>query len=183
MGRNLGTVRSGERQEAAVTAASMTRTSWSAPVGIGLQEWSDHGRRLGAVGRAVGWWIGDWVRYGNERWGERYTRAARLTGYDVKTLMNMVYVASAYEPTERREALSWTHHAEVAGLERVQRAALLERAETERLSARCLREELRRLRRADAASSADVSVDRPRCPSCGSRLRGTEDEHADVTAA
>jgi hypothetical protein len=138
-----------------------------------LDEWADHGRRLGAIGRAVGWWIGDWLRYGNQRWGERYVRAARLTGYDAQTLMNMVYVASSYEPSQRHEKLSWTHHAEIAALEATEREALLRRAEDERLSARCLRDELRRLRRVAAAAVEDHEPREPPgsptcvCPSCG----------------
>ena len=44
-------------------------------------------------------------------------RASRITGYDVQTLMNMVYVATRFESGRRRERLSWSHHAELAALE------------------------------------------------------------------
>jgi hypothetical protein len=134
-----------------------------------LEQWSRQGRRLGAVGRAVAWWIGDWLRYGNERWGERYVRAARLTGYDVQTLTNMVYVASSIPPDERRQGLSWSHHAELAALEPGERQKWLDRAESERLSVRCLREEMRRARRADRANQPRHS-DSVTCPNCGQEL-------------
>jgi hypothetical protein len=134
----------GGRNRAKVT---LTTTSWSPHSELPVDEWVAQGRRLGAISRGVGWWIGDWLRYGNERFGERYVRAARITGYDVQTLMNMVYVASRFEGSRRREGLSFSHHAEVAALEPEARDRWLAHAETEGLSVRCLREELRQERR------------------------------------
>lgn len=147
-----------------------------------FEEWTHHGRRLGAIARGAKWWVGDWLRYGNLRYGERYTRAARLTGYDVQTLMNMVYVASRFDAAgERRANLSWSHHAEVAGVPRPDRDLLLDHAERERMSVRCLREELRRRRRQLGQAEPDdrklrrsshqaVSVDADVCPHCGHPL-------------
>ncbi|HEX8066922.1 MAG TPA: hypothetical protein VF520_10385 [Thermoleophilaceae bacterium] len=147
--------------------------AWTVRRELELAEWSAHGRRLGAVSRGVGWWIGDWLRYGNARFGERYVRAARLTGYDVQTLMNMVYVTSRFDPSRRREDLSFSHHAELAALEPAEQERWLSHASSEHLSVRCLREELRRVRRAlraedsaeldDASRSAAALV----CPECG----------------
>jgi hypothetical protein len=125
----------------------MTATSWAAQRELHLKEWLEQGRRLGVLGRGVAWWIGDWLRYGNERYGERYARASRATGYDAQSLMNMVYVASRFEPAKRREALSWSHHAEVAPLDPEDRDSWLDLAETQRLSVRSLRVELRAFRR------------------------------------
>jgi hypothetical protein len=129
------------------------------------------------MGRSSGWWIGDWLRFGNEKFGERYVRAARITGLDVQTLMNMVYVASHIEPTRRRETLSFTHHAEVVSLAPAEQDRWLRRAEEERLSARCLREEIRRERRSRMGSSDPAACIGPTaagrassewtCPSCG----------------
>ena len=82
-------------------------------------DWLRQGGRLG-VGRpgAAGWWIGDWVRYGAATYGQRYAVATRVTGYNDQTLMNMVYVATRFEISRRRENLSWSHHAELAALDR-----------------------------------------------------------------
>ena len=155
---------------------SMTPTAWDVAGEMSLQEWSQSGRRLGIIGRGTGWWIGDWVNYGNARFGERYVRAARITGYDVQTLMNMVYVASRFERTRRRQNLSFSHHAELAALDPAEQDYWLERAEAERLSVRCLREEVRRARRlleseqgADADSAEDVDEELV-CPHCGAHF-------------
>jgi signal transduction histidine kinase len=147
---------------------------------LDLHSWVAQGTRLGSVGRSVGWWIGDWLRYGNARFGERYVRAARITGYDTQTLMNMAYTASRVEISRRRENLSWSHHAEIAALEPEDQDRWLERAERERLSVRSLREELRRERRAATARSSAAAEPDPHdelvCPRCGCRI--TEMRHA-----
>jgi hypothetical protein len=131
---------------------------------------------MGLAGRHVGWWIGDWLRYGNAVYGERYSRASKVTGYDTQTLMNMVYVASQVDVSRRREALSWSHHAEVAALAEDDQQRWLSRAEAERLSVRDLREEIRRERRqahsghGDVASDANTACDAAAavtCPGCG----------------
>lgn len=150
-----------------------------------MGEWAEQGRRLGMIGRAAGWWIGDWLSYGNARFGERYTRASRITGYDVQTLMNIVYVASSVEVERRRGDLSFSHHAEVAALPPADQDRWLDRARGDHLSVRCLREEIRRERRAlrqegeclpvaepaplpapDTATAADLV-----CPHCGFHIQ------------
>ncbi|MDQ3933017.1 MAG: hypothetical protein M3340_00110 [Actinomycetota bacterium] len=125
------------------------------------------------MSRGAGWWIGDWLSYGNAKYGEKYSRAVKLTGYDIQTLKNMVYVASRFEPSRRRDVLSWTHHAEVAALSRDEQETWLNRAVAERLSVRSLREEIvlshaarsrqsrRHLKRADGVV----------CPACGFAFR------------
>jgi hypothetical protein len=165
--------------------ARLTATAWYPSDAMSFAQWADQGRRFGVMGRSAGWWLGDWLSYGNATYGERYARASRITGYDVQTLMNMVYVASHLDASRRREALSWSHHAEVVGLPEAEQEAWLDRAELERLSVRCLRHEIRNSRRAHAESAA--SADEPAadsesraagratdadaqyivCPSCG----------------
>lgn len=125
-----------------------------------------HGRELGRMGRGVPWWLGDWLRYGNARYGERYEQASRITGYDVKTLTKMVYVASRIDPSRRRETLSWSHHAEVAPLAPAEQDRWLERAESERMSARSLRDAIKR---AHAGTSTGRDQEHVVCPSCGHR--------------
>jgi hypothetical protein len=116
-----------------------------------------------------------------------------VTGYDRQTLMNMVYVASHFEFSRRREGLSWSHHAELAALEPEDQERWLDHSEQERLSVRDLREELatvqpsgRKRGRSPSGSSA-VAAEREReasrssstrpgshrlvaCPECGHRF-------------
>jgi hypothetical protein len=135
--------------------ATISDVSWHAADDMSLSEWLEYGHRLGVMGRSAGWWIGDWLTYGNHAFGERYVRASRITGYDSQTLMNMAYVASRFAVSRRRGKLSWSHHAEIAAMEPEEQDYWLERAETDRLSVRCLREGIRRERlRAKAEEEA-----------------------------
>jgi hypothetical protein len=127
--------------------AALTTTSWSPRVELAVADWVRQGRWLGALGRGSGWWIGDWVRYGNARYGDRYGPAARATGYDLQSLMNMAYVAGRFEVSRRRCGLSFSHHAELASLPAEEQDLWLDRAESGALSVRSLRSELRRARR------------------------------------
>lgn len=151
---------------------------------MSLRQWIVDGHRLGTIGRGVTWWIGDWLQFGNAKFGERYVRASRITGYDVQTLMNLVYVASRFEPPRRRQELSWSHHAELAALDVDEQERWLSRAQAERLSVRDLRAELRRVQRVSPAREPDASQtevgdvavpsgdvdDALVCPNCGHEL-------------
>ena len=164
-------------------AIGLNRVAWLPADELPLSAWVEVGRRLGAIGRGVAWWIGDWVNYGNVRYGQKYTRAARITGYDRQTLMNMALVASRFELGRRRPSLSWSHHAAVVGLPSAEQDAWLDRAVKDRLAVHCLREEMRAERRPRVASGAAVAVvggDRRAparggggehvCPRCGYRF-------------
>jgi hypothetical protein len=133
-------------------------------------EWARVGKRIGVVSRVSNWWVGDWVRYGVERWGERYVQAAKLTGYDVHSLRNMAYVASRVDSSLRRDDLTWSHHALLAALEPEAQRYWLERAVKDRLSVADLRLELRSVRRVEQ-DQRQVSVveHEPQavCPNCG----------------
>jgi hypothetical protein len=157
---------------------------------LDLPTWTATGHRLGAIGRCSQWWLGDWIRYGNARFGERYSRASKITGYDTQTLMNMVYVASRFPFSRRRETLSWSHHEAVASLEADDQERWLTLAEEKRLSVSDLRVELRTARRAansapdnaDMDDSSDASHDEAfTCPHCGREIsltqKGARDLH------
>jgi len=128
--------------------ASITVVAWVPNREMELPEWAEAGRRLGAMGRCGQWGLGDWIQYGNAKFGERYARAARITGYDIQTLMNMVYVASRFEISRRRENLSWSHHETLASLEASEQDRWLDLAVSQKLSVSDLRHELRGSRRA-----------------------------------
>jgi len=122
---------------------SVTETAWVPRVPMDLRRWIECGQRLGRVGAGASWWLGDWLCYGNSVYGEKYSRAARITGYDPQTLMNYAYVASRFDVGHRRNDVSWSHHAELAPLGAADQTAWLERVVREHLSVKDLRGELR----------------------------------------
>ena len=150
--------------------------AWQPQGDLDQAQWLATGRRLGAIGRCSQWWIGDWIRYGATRWGERYVEAARVTGYDVASLRNMAWVASRFDLSLRSDKLTWSHHVLLAPLELEEQAVWLDRAQRERLSVADLRLELRRARGKaepgapeETTASGDAAVAAV-CPHCGHLL-------------
>lgn len=82
------------------------------PYGI----WSALGPRIAARADATSWWLGDWVVFGEHRYGKRYREALEMTGLDYQTLRNYAVVARRFTLSRRRDNLSFQHHAEVCAL-------------------------------------------------------------------
>jgi hypothetical protein len=147
---------------------------------LGQAAWLATGRRLGAIGRCSQWWIGDWIRYGTSRWGERYAEAARVTGYDVASLRNMAWVASRFDLSLRSDKLTWSHHVLLAPLEPEAQKHWLDRALEERLSVADLRVELRAAQGKQAVASGTTAKKTADpalvvCPHCGHELPSSTD--------
>lgn len=155
---------------------ALSKIAWAPQRDLDHSDWLATGRRLGAIGRCSQWWIGDWVRYGTAKWGEKYAEAARVTGYDIASLRNMAWVASRFDLSLRNDRLTWSHHVLLAPLEPDEQLKWLRRASEERWSVADLRLELRALRQGDdkpsrgtdaaAGDRGDVAV----CPHCGHAL-------------
>jgi hypothetical protein len=112
-----------------------TSTSLSLPESLTFEQWEEIGAELANRARKLNWWIGDWWAAGHHRYGERARLAARgLFGKEFKTLANIASVCRAFEPSRRREHLSWSHHAEAAALSPNAADMLLDLAERDRLS-------------------------------------------------
>ena len=170
----MATVATSERSHPAPAgeAPASAPIGWSPGRELDARDWASAGRRLGAVGRCIQWLIGDWIAYGNERFGERYARASKITGYDTQTLMNMVYVASRFQISRRRENLSWSHHETLAALEFEQQDRWLDDAAVQRWSVSDLRMMLRISRR-EGEESEEHDDSSPRavtCPRCGEQV-------------
>jgi hypothetical protein len=171
-----GSTHSLEGSDARHSAGALSKTAWVPQGDLGHSDWLATGHRLGAIGRCSQWWIGDWVRYGTARWGEKYAEAARVTGYDIASLRNMAWVASRFDLSLRNDKLTWSHHVLLAPLDAGDQRRWLQRASEERLSVADLRLELRALRdgvakasgpAADNGDGGELAV----CPHCGHSLR------------
>ena len=160
--------------------SSLKPVAWVPRDDIDRGEWEAQGRWLGSLSRASQWWVGDWVRFGAVKYGEKYAQAAELTGYDEHSLRNMAYVASRFaESSRRRDNLSFSHHAELAALQAAEQDEWLGRAEREKLSVSALRTVLRRERlgRGEATGEADQAGKQTSeeeaivvCPNCGHEI-------------
>ena len=108
--------------------------------GMSLKEWTMLGSRLGRVSSASAWALGDWLLFGQRNYGRRYRTALQETNLDYQTLRNYAWVAGRFDPSRRRDRLSFQHHSELASLPEPDQDLWLRRAETEHWS----RNELRR---------------------------------------
>ena len=86
-------------------------------------EWLDRGREIVARERdlnrsrdSLAWEMGDWANSLERSHGDWPKLAAELE-MPVGTLKNRASVARRIDPSRRRDGLTWSHHAEVAGLE------------------------------------------------------------------
>lgn len=95
-----------------------------------------------------GWWLADWLRYGDERrdWHEKLSQAEDVTGLSEKTLKN-VRAIGKIDPSRRRDGVEFALHGEVAGLDADEQAHWLEQAEAEGWTRRELRMNIRAARR------------------------------------
>lgn len=117
-----------------------------------FEVWSAVGGRIAGHAKTTSWWLGDWVAFGERRYGQRYRVAIEATGLDYQTLRNYAVVARRFEWSRRRDDLSLSHHAEVCALTDDLQDEWLELAAVNRWSKQELR---RRLRQAASPDSSD----------------------------
>lgn len=103
------------------------------------KEWALGGRFLGFLGKWLPWAVGDWLKQGQWRWGEKYAQAASETGLKEERLQQYQWVAEHVENCTRCTDLSWSHHREVADLPADKQGEWLQRARDEGMTANELR--------------------------------------------
>ena len=122
-----------------------------------FDEWQDVGTFIKRTNRAAGFWLADWLRYGDGRadWRERLSQAVDAGELSKQTLVN-VRAVGRIDPKRRRPGVDFSHHVEVAGLAPDEQEEWLERAETEGMSVRELRQGIRASRRRKVISGRAV---------------------------
>lgn len=111
------------------TRCTLSPTGMQLPDDLSFDEWVEVGRKLSLLGKAHQWWVGDWLHYGEHKWGEKYAQAMDETGWAYQTLRDAAWVSGRFELSRRRDNLSWSHHREVAALDPPEAEELLEAAE------------------------------------------------------
>lgn len=112
------------------------------PVGLrvltnpSFEDWCEFGHGLQKLECATQWTVGDWLNYGERRWGEKYAQAIEETPLNHGTLRDYAWVASQIDLSVRTDKLSWWHHRLIATDDYTpeQRQELLATAERDGLS-------------------------------------------------
>ncbi len=93
-------------------------------------EWESVGLRLQGADDSLKWWIGDWLAYGERKYGETYAAAIEKTGYGVERLRQYKWVAERVPPENRYSGngFSWSKHRAVGALDTLAQPKLLDDA-------------------------------------------------------
>lgn len=148
-----------EGRQLGVLPGKVTGVGWIPPDDLTYEQWFGIGSALQGVNRALMWWIGDWLNYGERRYGETYTQAIEQTGKSENVLQNAKWVAEKYQSSTRVEGLSWSHHREAAGLPEKERADVLKRARAEGWTSRDVKTEVNRRKAAVAIGAPHANDD------------------------
>ena len=89
---------------------------WEPPETLTIEEWQSVGEMLKLIDGAVMWWLGDWLAFGERKYGEMYAQALGATEYKYQALADAVWVSNNVEFSVRTENLTWSHHKYVAAL-------------------------------------------------------------------
>lgn len=135
------------------------KTGLELPDSLSYEEWQGIGESLQGVERSLMWWIGDWLRYGDRRYGETYAKAIDNTGKHYDTLAKAKQVAERFEFGRRRPNLSFTHHREVAFLAPDIADQMLDAAEREGWSQKEIRRRVAQRKTSDRLTCATPDDD------------------------
>jgi len=96
-----------------------------------FDQWQECGQFIQKASGSVSLWLGDWLNYGEKKWGEKYAQAIEETGLEYGTLRDASWVASKIDLSIRNDNLTYQHHREVATLEPDKQKEVLDWAEAE----------------------------------------------------
>jgi hypothetical protein len=138
----------------------ITRVGLHIPARLPFPEWEQAGLKLTQILDSSCWCLGDWLVYGREHFTNRYQHTVAVVGLRHQTLRNYAWVAGQFHIGQRRDRLSFQHHAEVASLPHIQRDQWLDRAERDNWTTKQLRWHLRAARTGTGLSPSTGTVTR-----------------------
>jgi hypothetical protein len=120
-------------------AADVDPVSWHPQAELDYDEWYETGKVLQQMHKSLAWWIGDWLNYGDFRWGEAFTQAIEMTGLSVDVLRNYKWVANKVDRAQRDEQVSWSHYRIIAPMVEQEQEQWVRRVKRDNLSVADLR--------------------------------------------
>ena len=96
---------------------------WATNIGLSInpdatyEEWEAYGKKLGRVYSGLQWQIGDWINFGEAKFGEMYAQAENDTDLSYGTLRNYASVCARIPAGNRRKELLFHQTKHVACLE------------------------------------------------------------------
>jgi len=115
------------------------RVGLQLPSSTTFAEWLKFAQPLNFVQQGVLWWVGDYLNFGEKKFGDTYSQALGDLPYAYDTLVRCRSIANKIPINERRQDLSFAHHVTVAKLSSKERAKWLEYAANNGLNIKELR--------------------------------------------
>lgn len=122
-----------------------------------FEEYDTDGPLIFSASSSGPFWIGDYLCYGESKFGEKYLQAQVLTGLHYDTLAHYKSIASRVIPQNRVKGVPYSHHREVAALSFDDQRIFLEEAKRFDWTVKDLKEKVQRHR---------GIADRYVCPIC-----------------
>ena len=112
---------------------NLTKTAWELPSTMTEGDWKSAGQALSQVEGAMNWWLGDWWRFGEHKYGDRkaLVESDEWTGPVFGTCMNAATVCAKFQTSRRREVVPFSHHAECSSIPDAEADQILEWCESE----------------------------------------------------
>jgi len=97
---------------------NLTKTAWELPTAMTEGDWKAAGHALSQVEGAMNWWLGDWWRFGEHKYGDRkaLVESEEWQGPAFQACADAAWVCAKFETSFRYEVLSFTHHRAAASL-------------------------------------------------------------------
>jgi len=127
--------------------------------GVSQPEWEEIGTFLRQAEKSVQWWIGDWINFGEKKYGELYTQALEETDYNQRSLSYMKAISERFDLSRRFHNLTWSYYIEVLYLDEPKQDYWLNYAETNGLSTRQLKAAIRLEALKEEGSNYDNLID------------------------
>ncbi len=100
---------------------------------MSFQKWLETGKSLTTMRKSIPFWYGDFLNYGESKFGEKYAQAFDPEGDEYKFVQTAKWVSKRIPPSRRHPKLGWQYHFEVADLADEEQDELLAKAEKEKL--------------------------------------------------
>lgn len=124
-----------------------TKTGLTLPEDLSFEDWLLLAPKLRCIRDASLWWWGDYINFGERKYGEVYAQALEESDYSYGTLRNVSYLANTFELSRRRDNLPISFHQEVAALPLEDQNRLLDECENDGWTRNELRREARKTKR------------------------------------
>ena len=147
--RSVDLTRTRHMQPIVIGAFALTENGLEVNGNPSFGEYEGAGDFIKRAHKASGWWLADWIVYGESRedWKEQIDALIDVEALTEQSVRQYRYIAKSVPKARRLKGVPFGHHAEVASLSADEQCEWLARAKTEGWTAHELRKHIRAQKR------------------------------------